>query len=114
MDQTNSGAVAFPRTLYAGPEGNKIAGSNDTTNIWLGAWKDPANKMQTAMILSRLAEPLFQAGRPYDLQPEQRDAARIGLINEDSYGVAFGNDRDRVSTDYQHLCRRLFDQLLEQ
>ena len=67
-------------------------------------------KAHDLSILREIAPPLFEsAANVITVQPEDRDAFRIGLIDEDSYGAAFGEDRDRIMNGYLKLSRDIFD-----
>jgi hypothetical protein len=73
-------------------------------------YKEMAFSARDLAWLRNLAPPLFEStSNLFSVRPEDRDAFRIGIIDEGSYGMAFGADRDRIWTNYLELSRNAFD-----
>jgi hypothetical protein len=102
MQEVNSGLSAQPRNSYQDPNGLKMGG-------WLGV--DNRNGKEILPWLRELAPPIFDGfarARNGKLGLD-RDSFRFGIVNDQVYGADFGDDRERLWTDYLHLSGSLLD-----
>jgi len=102
VEEINRGATARPRALYADPYGIPQGG-------WLADDNRPG-KMQMPWLIE-LAPPIYEAWakqRNGGLQID-RDAFRLGEVNDSVYADSYGADKDRIWAQYRRMCNDVVD-----